>query len=404
VRIETVTMPKLGESVTEGTVDHWLKKEGELVRRDESLVEVVTDKVNAEIPSPFEGRLIRIQVQDGQTVPIGSVIAEMEVEGIADDLHPGAPPISAESAQSPISAQVVPHPEPMSPTLRSRTQAPLSPVVRRLAEEHGVDISLVTGSGMHGRVRREDVQAYIAARAVNARSTEAREELVRISPVRRQIAEHMVKSVSAIPHAWAMREVEMTALVGYREEHKKEFGLRHGMPLSYLPFVIQVVADALKANPFVNSSWTDEGIVLKRYINIGIAVALPDALIVPVIKDADRMGLVDLARSVVDLSNRARNRALKLEDVQDGTFTLNNTGALGGLAGMAIINHPQAAILNTESIVRRPVGRGDSIVLRDMMYLTMSFDHRILDGLQANHFMQAVQDSLESWTPASIRF
>jgi 2-oxoisovalerate dehydrogenase E2 component (dihydrolipoyl transacylase) len=213
----------------------------------------------------------------------------------------------------------------------------------------------------------------------------------------------MVKSVSTIPHAWGMREVDMTALVRYRTEHKDEFRQRHGIPLTYLPFVIQVVCDALKANPYLNSTWTDQGILLKHYINLGIAVALPDALIVPVIKNADRMGLVEVALAAHDLAVRARGGALRPADVQGGTFTLNNTGANGGFASMPIINYPQAAILSTESIARRPVERDGEIVLRDVMNLTMSFDHRILDGLKAGRFLGAVQQALGTWSPAAIR-
>ena len=226
---------------------------------------------------------------------------------------------------------------------------------------------------------------------------------MRVSAVRRQIAENMVRSVTNIPHAWGMREVDMTALVRYREELKEDFQQRYGIPLSYLPFVIQVVCDALKANPLLNSTWRDDGILIKHYINLGIAIALPDAVIVPVIKDADELGLVQLAHAVNDLTTRARDKKLTAADVQGGTFTLNNVGAIGGFASMSIINHPQAAILTTQSIVRRPVGRDEQIVLRDMMNLTMSFDHRILDGVLASRFLTAVQSSLENWTPELIR-
>ena len=195
----------------------------------------------------------------------------------------------------------------------------------------------------------------------------------------------------------------MSALVAYREASRDEFAKRHGISLSYLPFVIQVLCDALKANPFLNASWTDEGILVKRYYNIGIAVALPDALIVPVIRDADRLGLLDLARTVNDLALRARSKSLRPEDVRDGTFTLNNTGAIGSIQGMAIINQPQAAIVSTEKIVKRAVVIDDAVVIRPIMYLTMSFDHRIVDGLQAGRFLDSIQQGLERWIPAFIR-
>ena len=204
-------------------------------------------------------------------------------------------------------------------------------------------------------------------------------------------------------HAWGMREVDMTALVRYREANRDDFRARHGIGLSYLPFVVQVLCDALRKHPYLNSSWTDEGILLRGPINLGVAVALPDALLVPVIRDADRLGLVDIARALHDLSNRARSRTLRPEDVRDGTFTLNNTGAIGSVLGMSIINHPQAAILSTEAIVRRPVVVGDTVEVRDVMYLALSFDHRVIDGLQAGQFMDEVEHGLERWTPAAIR-
>jgi 2-oxoisovalerate dehydrogenase E2 component (dihydrolipoyl transacylase) len=221
--------------------------------------------------------------------------------------------------------------------------------------------------------------------------------------VRRQIAEHMVRSKATSPHAWGMREVDMSPLVAYREANKAGFAERHGIPLTYLPFIVQVVCEALKENPFLNSSWTEEGILLKNYYNIGVAVALPDALIVPVLKDADQLGLLDLAAGLVDLSNRARTKRLKPEDVRDGTFTLNNTGAIGSILGMAIINQPQAAILSTEKIVKRAVVVDDQVVIRPIMNLSMSFDHRVVDGLQAGRFLDSMQRRLEGWTPASIR-
>ena len=399
-------MPQLGESVIEGTVDRWLKQEGELVRRDEPLVEVVTDKVNAEVPSPLEGRLVRIEVTEGRTVPIGTVLAAFEVQ---DELEsePDAPQPEAPAAAG---SQVQPASSPEAPPTGQAGRERLSPAVRRLAQEHGVDISLIAGTGATGRITRQDVLAFLARTPAAPASAPSppvlpgeREELFRISAVRRQIAEHMVRSKHTAPHAWGMREVDMSPLVAYREAHKEDFVERHGMSLTYLPFVIQVVCDALHANPFLNSSWTEAGILLKKYINMGIAVALPDALMVPVIKDADRRGLLDLARSINDLSTRARSKSLRPEDVRDGTFTVNNTGAIGSIQGMAIINQPQAAILSTEKIVKRPVVVDDQIVIRPIMYLTLSFDHRVIDGLQAGRFLDGVQTGLEGWTPAHIR-
>jgi 2-oxoisovalerate dehydrogenase E2 component (dihydrolipoyl transacylase) len=379
-------MPQLGESVTEGTVDRWLKQEGDLVRRDEPIVEIVTDKVNAEVPSPVEGRLTRIKVPSGQTVPIGTALAELEVEGAA-------------AVETPQNAPAEPRPQGAQPPATDPGR--IAPGVRKLLEDNGLDVAQIPGTGAGGRVRREDVVAYLAARtpAPPAR----KDELVRISAVRRQIAEHMVRSVSTSPHAWSLREVDASRLVEYREAEKEAFRDRHGFALSYVPFFVQIVCEALMRNPYLNSTWTEDGIVLHHYVHMGIAVALPDALIVPVVRDADLKGFVDLARSINDLANRARTKALRPEDVRGGTFTLNNTGALGSVAGQSIINQPQAAILSTESIRKRPVVVNDEIVVRPIMNITMSFDHRIVDGLAASRFLDDVQEGIERWTTAKIR-
>jgi len=403
----TLKMPQLGESVTEGTVDRWLKQEGDMVRLDEPIVEVVTDKVNAEIPSPFEGRLVRINVAAGETVAIGTALAELEVEGTADAAEPAKPETDNRDEPAPSA----PAPRAPSSAASSTEGDRVSPAVRRLLEDNGLELSQVTGTGGGGRVQRDDVIAYLAEHRTPARAkaqptappSDPRDELVRISTVRRQIAEHMVRSVSTSPHAWALREVDVTNLVEYRAAQKAQFEARHGFPLSYVPFFIQIVCDALMKNPYLNSTWTEQGIILKPYVNMGIAVALPDSLIVPVIKDADQMGFIDLAHSLNDLATRARNKTLRPEDVRGGTFTLNNTGALGSVAGQSIINQPQAAILSTESIRKRPVVVDDAVAIRPMMNLTMSFDHRIIDGLAAARFLNAVQSGIEDWTPASLK-
>jgi 2-oxoisovalerate dehydrogenase E2 component (dihydrolipoyl transacylase) len=404
----TLKMPQLGESVTEGTVDRWLKQEGDMVRRDEPIVEVVTDKVNAEIPSPYEGRLVSIKVGAGETVAIGTALAEMEVEGAADA---SAEPAEPEAGKREAPAQGPPAARAPSPPAASSESEKVSPAVRRLLEDNGLELSQIAGTGGGGRVRREDVSAYLAEHRISVpakaqpapASSDPRDELVRISAVRRQIADHMVRSVSTSPHAWALREVDVTNLVAYRAAQKAQFEARHGFPLSYVPFFIQIVCDALLKNPYLNSTWTEEGIILKHYVNMGIAVALPDSLIVPVIKDADQMGFIDLAHALNDLATRARNKTLRPEDVRGGTFTLNNTGALGSVAGQSIINQPQAAILSTESIRKRPVVVDDAVAIRPIMNLTMSFDHRIIDGLAASRFLNAVQSGIEDWTPASLK-
>jgi 2-oxoisovalerate dehydrogenase E2 component (dihydrolipoyl transacylase) len=433
-----IKMPQLGESVTEGTVEKWLKSEGDFVKRDEPIVEVVTDKVNAEIPSPFEGKLVKIAVTEGETVRVGAVIAQIETEGAA----------AAAATSAPAKESAAPHPEvPAAPAEHSAAPAPvaakppaaarapvaakpapsgdgngerarLSPAVRKLAAEHGIDASALRGSGMGGRVTRDDVLAALetdsappaakpAAPAPSAprpaRVDGAREEVVKLGSMRKAIAEHMVRSLATSPHAWTLQEVDVTNLVRYRETEKEGFRGRHGVPLTYLPFVVQIVCDAIKEFPWLNSTWSDEGVVLKHYINMGIAVSIPDGLIVPVLKDANQLGFTELVRSLNDLVDRARNKQLKPDDVQGGTFTLNNTGATGSVASQPIINQPQAAILTTEAIVKRPVVIGDGIAVRHMMNMCLSFDHRIIDGMMAGQFLGTMKKRLEEWTAASIQ-
>jgi 2-oxoisovalerate dehydrogenase E2 component (dihydrolipoyl transacylase) len=396
----TLKMPQLGESVTEGTVDRWLKQVGDMVHRDEPIVEVVTDKVNAEIPSPFEGQLVQIEVQPGQTVPIGAALAELEVEGA---VTAPAPADASKAPEAHAGAAEAPAPSPAPPD-----HARMSPAVRKLVQDNNLDLAQIKATGPGGRVTREDVEAHLASRPAAPttspqRSGERGDELVRISAVRRQIAEHMVRSVSTSPHAWSLREVDVTKLQAYREANKEQFRERYGFPLSYVPFFVQIVSAALLKNPYLNSTWTNEGILLHHFVNMGIAVALPDALIVPVIKDADLMGFTDLAHAINDLATRARNKTLKPEDVRGGTFTLNNTGALGSVAGQSIINQPQAAILSTESIRKRPVVVDEEVVIRPIMNLTMSFDHRVIDGLAASRFLNDVSKGIEDWSPASLK-
>ena len=424
-----IKMPQLGESVTEGTVEKWLKSEGDMVKRDEPLVEVVTDKVNAEIPSPFEGKLVKIAATEGETVRVGAVIAQIETASAGSAATP-APPAKEAAAPHPEAPAAAPAPRtaapaPAAPSAAAPSgdggeRARLSPAVRKLASEHGIDATTLRGSGMGGRVTRDDILAAVeggattppaAARAPApspsaprpARVDGAREELVKLSSMRRAIAEHMVRSLATSPHAWTLQEVDVTNLVRYRESEKEGFRARHGVPLTYLPFVVQIVCDAIKQFPWLNSTWSDEGVVLKHYINMGIAVAIPDGLIVPVLKDADQRGFTDLVRSINDLVDRARSKQLKPDDVQGGTFTLNNTGATGSVASQPIINQPQAAILTTESIIKRAVVVGDGIAVRHMMNMCLSFDHRIIDGMIAGQFLNTIKKRLEEWTAASIQ-
>ncbi|HEY4915176.1 MAG TPA: dihydrolipoamide acetyltransferase family protein [Candidatus Dormibacteraeota bacterium] len=422
-----IKMPQLGESVTEGTVDKWLKHEGDFVKRDEPLVEVVTDKVNAEIPSPFEGKLVKISAAEGETVRVGAVIGQIEVAGAGTPAAGSGETVVAPAEAPPEPAgERAPAPAPAAAATiadgGNGERARLSPAVRKLAAEHGIDAAALRGSGMGGRVTRDDVLAAVGAGVAApeappaaapkpsapaapkpARGDGTREELVKLSVMRRSIAEHMVRSLATSPHAWTLQEVDVTNLVRYRAAEKESFKARHGAALTYLPFVIQIVCDVIKQYPWLNSTWTDEGVVLKRYINMGVAVSIPDGLIVPVLKDADQRGFTDLVRDLNDLIERARTKRLKPEDVQGGTFTLNNTGATGSVASQPIINQPQAAILTTESIVKRPVVINDAIAVRHMMNMCLSFDHRIIDGMTAGQFLSAIKARLEDWTPGSIQ-
>lgn len=407
--VTPIEMPQLGESVTEGTVDRWLKKVGDFVRRDEALVEVVTDKVNAEIPSPFEGRLVEIAVPEGTTVPVGTEIARIEVEGAVETEPQRQEPVAV---AAPAAATAV-----AEPVATSTERRRYSPAVRRIAEENEVDLRSVEGTGLGGRVTRDDVLAFLERRpatveepAPAAAPVPTREpvpagdgELVPHSVMRRSIAERMQHSVTTVPHAWTMQEVDVTELVRYREQHKEGFRDRNGAPLTYLPFIVQVLCDALEAHPYLNATWADEGVLVRRERNIGIAVSVPDGLMVPVIRGADRLGFVDLARCIDDLVTRSRSRRLVPDDVSGGTFTLNNTGVTGSVASAPIINQGQAGILTTEAIVRRPVVIGDGIAIRHMMNVCLSFDHRILDGMAVGRFLSMIKERLESWSPDAIR-
>lgn len=434
-----ITMPQLGESVTEGTLSRWLKKEGERVAKYEPLVEVITDKVNTEIPSPAEGVLARITVPEGQTVQVGTEIAVIEpgvgarVPGIRGAVSAVGGAEGQEEAgrtselPPPVTEGVAVGQEGGRPAAGVQqpapyTRHPTSPLVRRLAREHGVDLTQLPGSGLGGRVTKEDIERFIAERAAAPVAAFAPvpavagpapgraplipgedEELVLLTPIRRTIAQNMVRSVQTIPHAWTMVEADVTNLVRLRERMKDDFRGREGVELTYVPFAIKALVEAVKENPSLNASWRDspEGgaIVLKRRVNVGVAVGMEDGLVVPVIKDADQKSIAGLAHALRDLVRRARSGELRLDDVQGGTITLNNTGAFGSVVSHPIVVPGQAAILTLEAIQSRPVAIGDAIAVRSIVHLCLSFDHRIVDGVQVGRFMQAVKQRLEAFGP-----
>ena len=426
-----IELPQVGESVTEGVIGRWLKQVGDPIERFDPLVEVVTDKVNMEMPSPVSGVLTVILANEGDTVPMGAAIAEIRVEGEPDESTAAVSADAVSSAPVPVPPRpadttgvLLKDVAPVGPTGSGGTIAPkeevedtsqgrrrYSPVVRRLAAEHDVDLSQIGGTGIGGRVTRKDVQGYIDStrrerpdapaptpeRAVFADG--AVEERVPLTPIRRMIAANMVKSATQIPQAWGITEIDVSGMVRRREAVKDDFRNREGVNITYLPFVMKAVAESLKENPLLNSSWDEDAIILKKRVNIGIAVAAPSGLIVPVIHDADTLSIAGLAHRIDDLSGRARQGKLSIEEVQGGTFTLNNTGALGSIASQPIINHPQAAILTTEAIVRRPVAVDDAIAIRSMMNICLTFDHRIIDGAEASSFTNAVKRRLEAMGP-----
>ena len=429
-----IELPQVGESVTEGVIGKWLKSVGDRVERFDPLVEIITDKVNMEMPSPVAGTLSAILAEEGATVPMGAPIAEMDSEGEQADggaaaesrsesrpvVEPSQPadrigtllkdvaPVGPTGSGGPLSADKPPEPA------RDRGRRRYSPAVLRLAEERGVELELVQGTGINGRVTLKDVRGFIAASsdapattpaptappaAAEPRSAAMDEERVPLSAVRRMIARNMVRSASEIPQAWTLVEADVSGLVARRRAARDEFREREGVNITYLPFIMKAVAESLKENPLLNSSWDDDAIIYKRRINIGIAAAAPGGLVVPVVHDADTLSVAGLARKIADLTDRARGGGLTLDDVQGGTFTLNNTGALGSVLSQPLVNHPQAAILTTEAIVRRPAVVGDGIAIRSMMNLCMSFDHRIMDGAEASAFINAVKRRIEAIGP-----
>jgi len=463
-----VIMPQMGESIAEGTVTKWLKKVGDRVERDEPLFEISTDKVDAEIPAPAAGILKEIRVEPGTTVPINTVVAILAGEGAAaaapgpaaapPQLSPAppapAPPVTPasvpaspvarlEPAPSTVAATTLPPaqatPPPPKPraemTVEELRQTRSSPVVRKIAAEHAVDIRGIQGTGLSGRVTKQDILGHLQARPAAAPPTatpvppppappapapaaapavqppvspipayrpDERVEIVPMSPIRRKTAEHMVLSRRVSAHVSTVWEIDMTRVDQLRARHKEAFEQRSGVKLTYLPFILKATVDALKAFPILNASVEGDSIVYKKDINLGMAVALDWGLIVPVIRNADEKNLLGLARAVTDLAERARTKRLKVDEVQGGTFTITNPGVFGSLYGAPIINQPQVAILCVGAIEKRPVIRDDAIAIRTMCYFALTFDHRIVDGSDADRFMALVKKSLQEFDEAAL--
>jgi pyruvate dehydrogenase E2 component (dihydrolipoyllysine-residue acetyltransferase) len=408
-----VIMPQMGESIAEGTVTKWLKKVGDRVERDEPLFEISTDKVDAEIPSPAAGVLTQILVHENETVEVNTVVAELDGEGAGVQAEgpaaeaPTAAP-SAQSAPAHVAAEATP-PRPAVP--EEGRAAPSSPLVYNLAREHNIDLRNVRGTGLGGRVSKKDILAYITQ--VERRSTAPAPDpvaspppagvfagpsrVVPMTPMRKQIAEHMTLSRRTAAHVSTVFEVEMMKVSETRSRFAAEFEQRHGVKLTYTAFFVRAAVEAIKEFPILNSSVNAATIVYHRDVNVGIAVALETGLIVPVIKRANEMDFLGVARAIQDLADRARTKRLSVDDVQGGTFTITNPGIFGSLFGTPIINQPQVAILGVGTIEKRAVVRHDAIAVRPMVYLALSFDHRVIDGAVADQFMGRIKRGLEEW-------
>jgi pyruvate dehydrogenase E2 component (dihydrolipoyllysine-residue acetyltransferase) len=451
-----IVMPQMGESIFEGTITKWLKKPGDKVERDEPLFEISTDKVDAEIPSPSAGVLKEIKVGEGQTVPIQTIVGVIDAAGSAAAV-PGPAKVEAPApAKAPAAA--VPAPPPAArpapaaapvaatpaPSSGTSERIHSSPLVRRMAAEHGIDLSTVAGTGAGGRISKQDIEAMIAAGGAPAATPAAsatsaassrpvpppppsaatpapagvsggqahvaletavpREkmyfghyEVQPMSAMRQRIAEHMVASKRVSAHVYSVDEIDMTKVASLRAKSKDEFEKRYETKLTFMPFFVKAAVAGLRAFPTLNASLDGTNIVLHKEINIGIAVALDWGLLVPVVKNADEKNILGIQRTMNDLAERARSKKLKPEEVQEGTFSITNPGVFGGLFGLPVISQPNVGILGLGAIEKRPVVINDSIAIRSMCYVTLSYDHRVVDGAIAHQFLHKVKETLENW-------
>jgi len=449
-----VVMPQMGESIFEGTITKWLKKPGDKVERDEPLFEISTDKVDAEIPSPSAGVLKEIKIPEGQTVPIQTIVAVIDGAGSPAASASAPAPAPAKAAPAPTPAPVAakpaapavaPAPAPAAAPAASAERIHSSPLVRRMAKEHGIDLAAIEGTGAAGRITKEDIEAIIAGQSAPAAAPSApapaaaarpagvpppapiaapgapavhgsqfapalqvgvpREriyfgnyEVQPLSVMRQKIAEHMVASKHVSPHVYSVDEIDMTKIAAIRAKAKAEFEQRYETKLTFMPFFVKAAVAGLRAYPTLNASLDGTSVVLHKEINIGMAVALDWGLIVPVIKNADEKNLLGIQRNLNDLAERARTKKLKPEEVQEGTFSITNPGVFGGLFGLPVISQPNVGILGLGAIEKRPVVIDDAIAIRSMCYVTLSYDHRVVDGAIAHQFLHKVKETLENWS------
>lgn len=405
-------MPKLGESVTEGTIENWLVKVGDHVNEYDAVCEVNTAKVTAEVPSVYDGVISEILVNEGETVEVGTPIYKIEADNAAVKEE-----VDEETDDSEINDVPSENKESVKASSDNNSSKRLSPVVMRMLSEHGLDANSIEGTGFEGRITKKDVEKFIASgnqqQTVNKSDSAPKEtphistqetgvtagEKIKVKGVRKEIAKRMVQSKTEIPHAWLMMEVDATNLVNLRNKHKAKFKENEGVNLTYFSYFVKIVSEVLKDFPLLNSSWDGDTITVHKDINLSIAVADEDQLFVPVIKNADDRSLKGIAKSINELATKARTKKLTGEDMADGTFTVNNTGAFGSVQSMGIINQPQVAILQVESIVKKPVFIDDMLAARHMVNLCLSIDHRVLDGLMAGNFLQAVKQRIENIDP-----
>jgi pyruvate dehydrogenase E2 component (dihydrolipoamide acetyltransferase) len=447
-----VIMPQMGESIFEGTITKWLKKAGDKIERDEPLFEISTDKVDAEIPSPSAGVLKEIKVAEGQTVPIQTVVAVIEAgaDGAATAAPAATPakPAASTPAPPPAAKSAAPAPAAATPqtAASSGEKVRSSPLVRKIARENNIDVSQVPGTGAGGRVSKSDILSAVQGGAPSAAATSAAASPVSAAPaapparpagvppatggasasavlenavprekmyfghyevqpmsvMRQRIAEHMVLSKHVSPHVYSVDEADMTAIATLRAKMKHKFEETSGTKLTFMPFFVRAAVEALRAFPTVNASVDGTNIILHKECNIGIAVALDWGLIVPVIKNAEEKNFLGIARTMNDLAERARAKKLKPEEVAEGTFAITNPGVFGGLFGLPVINQPNVAILGLGTIEKRPVVIDDAIAIRSMVYLTLSYDHRVVDGAVAHQFMAKLKHTLENWTESIL--
>ena len=421
----SVTMPQMGESVVEGTLERWLVREGERVEKDQILCEITTDKVDAEVVAPESGVVTKLAVAQGQTVAVGAELATIEPSGAASAAAPPAPAQPTRSSVAPAAAPAA-APRPVAPT------APLprvSPVARRAAEDRGIDPSSLTGSGVGGRVMKADVDAqaetrtaapaapapaarpatapapgtlgeFLAGMRVPTHKIAPEDKVIPFTAIRRRIAEHMVVSKVVSPHVGTVAEVDLVKLAKLRDRHKKSFEAAHGFGLSYLPFVVAATVRGLRDYPRVNSAVVGDAIVERAGIHVGVAVETDRGLLVPVLRDTDRLSLVGIAQAIDHVAKRAREKTITADELAGGTFTVSNPGREGNLYGFAVINQPQVGILRMGEVKKRPVviesGGEDTIAIHPMMYLALSYDHRIIDGVTGNSFLFRVARALEA--------